>query len=202
MRIAATIIISYLIGSISPAYLIGKFIKKTDIRQHGSGNAGSTNALRVLGKKAAALTLVMDILKGIIAILIARYIMGANGEFFGGIFVVLGHNWPVFLKFKGGKGIATSLGVLFMLNWKLGLICLAIGIIFIIFTKHVSLGSVMASLIAPLISYMLAGTIKDYLFLTTLLLALLSIYRHRSNIGRLIRGEESKIDFKNGNKNR
>lgn len=200
MEIAQTILITYLMGSFSPAYFLGKIINKVDIREYGSGNAGSTNALRVLGKKLALLTLIMDILKGIIAIVIGRYIMGINGGYLAGLFVVLGHNWPVFLKFKGGKGIATSLGVLFTLNWKLGLICLIIGLIFIILSKRVSLGSVMASIAAPIVSYLIVGTVKDYLFLTTLVLALLSIYRHRSNIGRLIRREESKLVFKNGNK--
>lgn len=202
MKIVLTIVIAYLIGSFSPAYFLGRVINKKDIREYGSGNAGSTNALRVFGKKVAALTLIMDVLKGVIAITIGRYIMGVNGGYLGGLFVVLGHNWPIFLKFKGGKGIATSLGVLFTLNWKLGLACLTIGLIFIIFSKQVSLGSVMASIAAPLVSYLLVGTINDYLFVTTMLLALLSIYRHRSNIGRLIRGEESKLDFKNGNKDR
>lgn len=202
MKIALIVIVSYLIGSFSPAYFLGRIIGKKDIREYGSGNAGTTNALRVFGKNVAAATLLLDILKGIIAILIGRYILGVNGGYLGGLFAVLGHNWPIFLNFKGGKGIATSLGVLFTLNWKLGLICLVIGLVFIIFSKYVSLGSIMASVAAPFVSYILAGSVEDYLFLTTLILALLSIYRHRSNIGRLLANKESKIDFKSGNKDR
>lgn len=202
MRIVITIIIAYLLGSFSPAYFLGKLLNKTDIREYGSGNAGSTNALRVFGKKIAILTLIMDVLKGIAAVLLGVYIMGINGSYIAGLFVVLGHNWPVFLNFKGGKGIATSLGVLFILNWKLGLICLIIGLTFIVLSKYVSLGSIMASLSAPIVSYILVGTIDDYLFLTTLVLAILSLYRHRANINRLIKGKENKLILKSGNKNR
>lgn len=202
MDIVLTILISYLIGCFSPAYFLGKFVKNVDIRNHGSGNAGTTNALRVFGKKIAIFTFLIDISKGIIAILIGRYILGVEGSYLSGIFVVLGHNWPVFLKFKGGKGIATSLGVLFILNWKLGLICLLIGVTFIVFTKYVSLGSIMASISAPIISFIITREVNDYLFLTTLFLGVLSIFRHRANIERLLKGKENKLGAKSANKNK
>lgn len=199
MDITLTILVSYLIGSFSPAYFLGRFLKKTDIREYGSGNAGTTNAIRVFGKKIGILTFIIDILKGVLAILIGQYIMGEEGRYLAALFVVIGHNWPVFLKFKGGKGIATSLGVLIVLNYKLGLICLLIGVIVIAFSKYVSLGSISASISAPIVSFLLLGTIYDYLFYTTLILACLSIFRHRSNINRLIKGEENKLTSKGQN---
>lgn len=202
MDIVLTIITSYLIGNFSPAYVLGKFVKKIDIREYGSGNAGTTNALRVFGKKIGILTFLIDIGKGIIAVLLGQYIMGEGGKYVAALFVVLGHNWPALLRFKGGKGIATSLGVLFILNWKLGLISLLIGLTIIIFTRYVSLGSITASISAPIVSFFIIGTFKDYLFYTTLLLAFLSIFRHRSNINRLIKGTESKISSKTINKDR
>lgn len=196
MKLVLTIIVSYLMGSFSAAYFLGKFIKKTDIRDYGSGNAGTTNALRVFGKKIGILTFLIDIAKGIIAILIAQYIMGEQGRYIAALFVVIGHNWPVFLNFKGGKGIATSLGVLFVLNYKLGLIVLVIGVLVIAVSKYVSLGSIVGSVSAPFVSYLLLGTVYDYLFYTTLILAFLSIFRHRENIKRLIKGNENKLTNK------
>ncbi len=196
MEIVLTIFIAYLMGCFSPAYFLGRFVKKIDIREYGSGNAGTTNALRVFGKKIGILTFVIDIAKGILAVLISQYIMGEEGRYLGALFVVLGHNWPVFLKFKGGKGIATSLGVLTILNWKLGLICLIVGVSVIIFTKYVSLGSLTATVVAPIASFILMGNVSNHLFYTTLVLAFLSIFRHRSNIVRLLKGKENKLSSK------
>ncbi len=195
MKILLTILTAYLIGSFSPAYFLGKYVENKDIREFGSGNAGTTNALRVLGKKLGALTFLLDVAKGILAVLLGGYIMGENGRYLAALFVVIGHNWPIFLNFKGGKGIASSLGILFILNWKLGLICLIIGVIVIAASKYVSLGSISASVAAPIVSYILTGSLRDYLFLTTLILALLSIFRHRSNIGRLLKGNENKLNL-------
>lgn len=188
-----TILISYLIGCFSSAYFLGKMSKNIDIRSYGSGNAGATNALRVLGKKMGALTFVLDILKGVIAVFIGQIILGFNGSLLASLFVVLGHNFPVFLGFKGGKGIATSLGSLLILNWQTGLICLIIGVVFIVITKYVSLGSIMATISAPIVIVFTSDSIDKYLYLTTLLLAFLSIFRHKTNIIRLFKGKESKL---------
>lgn len=196
MRVTLTILIAYLLGNFSPAYVLGKSLGKKDIREYGSGNAGSTNALRVFGKKIGILTFLLDITKGVVAVSLGSYIMGLEGSYIGALFVVLGHNWPAFLKFKGGKGVATSIGALLTLNWKLGLIILVIGVTVVIFTKYVSLGSLLGSVSAPFVSFLLVGTTKSYLFYTTLLLGLLSIFKHRSNIKRLIKGKESKITSK------
>lgn len=196
MKVLFTILISYLIGCFSSAYFIGKISKKIDIRSYGSGNAGATNALRVLGKKMGALTLVLDVLKGILAVIIGYKVMGLKGELLAGLFVVMGHNWPVFLNFKGGKGVATSLGVLFMLNWKVALISLIIAIVIVTITKYVSLGSIIGSLVAPILMVLISREYNQLLFLTTLVLGLLSVYRHKANIYRLLKGEESKIGSK------
>lgn len=193
MKTFIIILFSYLIGCFSSAYFLGKVSKNIDIRSYGSGNAGATNALRVLGKKMGILTFVLDILKGIIAVFLGQFILGVNGGLLASIFVVVGHNFPIFLGFKGGKGVATSLGVLLVLNWQTGLICLLIGVVFIVITRYVSLGSVMASITAPIIIVLTSDSIDKSLYLTTLLLALLSIFRHKANIIRLFKGEENKL---------
>lgn len=193
MNIFVTILLSYLIGCFSSAYFLGKISKNIDIRNYGSGNAGATNALRVLGKKIGALTFALDILKGVIAVLIGRALFGFNGSLLAGIFVVIGHNFPVFLGFKGGKGVATSFGVLLMLNWEAALLCLLVAASIIIFTKYVSLGSIVASISAPLMMVLTLDSVNKYLYITTWLLAALSVYRHKANILRLCRGEENKL---------
>lgn len=193
MKTFIIILLAYLIGCFSSAYFLGKISKNIDIRSYGSGNAGATNALRVLGKKMGILTFVLDILKGIIAVFLGQLILGFNGGLLASVFVVLGHNFPIFLGFKGGKGVATSLGVLLILNWQTGLICLLIGVVFIVITKYVSLGSVMASITAPIVIVLTSDSIDKSLYLTTLLLALLSIFRHKANIIRLCKGEENKL---------
>ncbi|HSH36477.1 glycerol-3-phosphate acyltransferase, partial [Schnuerera sp.] len=124
MKVLLVICFAYLLGSFSSAYVLGKILMKTDIRAHGSGNAGTTNALRVFGKKVGALTFILDILKGVLAVYIGSMIMNYNGKLIAGIFVVIGHNWPIFFKFKGGRGIATSFGVLLSLYWPVPIISL------------------------------------------------------------------------------
>jgi len=195
MKIMAVIILSYLLGSISPSYLLGK-TKNIDIRTEGSGNAGTTNAIRVLGAKLGAFTFVLDLLKGIIAVILGQFILGFNGGLLASVFVVLGHNWPVFFQFKGGKGIATSLGVLMTINWQMGLICLLIALTTILITRYVSLGSILASISAPFIIIFTTDSVNMPLYITIWILASLSVYRHRSNIVRLYKGEEDKFGKK------
>ena len=196
MKELITIFISYIIGCFSSAYFLGKTSKSIDIRSYGSGNAGATNALRVLGKKMGMLTFLLDILKGIIAVLLGKYILGFNGGLIASIFVVLGHNFPVFLGFKGGKGVATSLGVLLILNWKVALISLVVALTFILVTRYVSLGSIMASVAAPLVMLLVTDLTDKSLVITTLILASLSIIRHKPNIIRLFSGNEAKLGNK------
>ena len=152
-------IIAYLIGSINFSVIFSKKMAGFDVREKGSGNAGTTNMLRSVGKKAAAITLICDILKGVVAILIAMFIAWAfkveNASLLvqiAGIAVVLGHTFPIFFGFKGGKGVATSLGILIMSNWQIGLICLVFGVVLIALTRMVSLGSCAAAVLFPVLT--------------------------------------------------
>ena len=202
-------IIAYLIGSVNFSIIISKKMAGFDVREKGSGNAGSTNVLRTVGKKAAALTLVCDCLKGVVAILIA-FIVGkifANLDSsllvqLAGIFVILGHTFPVFFKFKGGKGVATSLGVLLLINWQIGLICLVFALVLMALTRFVSLGSVGAAILFPVLTifintnYLVPG---NYI-LFGIIIAALVIFNHRTNVKRLLKGNENKLSFKGTNK--
>lgn len=198
MKILVVIVISYLIGSFSSAFLIGKIFRNIDIRYYGSGNSGATNALRVMGFKLGALTFVFDVLKGIITILLARNILpSTSGDMIAGLFAVIGHNWPIFIKFKGGKGVATSAGVLLMLNWHSFLLAALFGITIVIISKYVSLGSMVFLLSNPLI-YLLGSkhlnkAINYELLIFYIILALMSLIRHKDNIKRLVNGNENKL---------
>ena len=202
-----TAIIAYLIGSINFSVILSKKIAGFDVREKGSGNAGTTNMLRSVGKKAAALTLICDILKGIVAILIAMFIGWAfqveNQSLLvqiAGIAVVIGHTFPVFFGFKGGKGVATSLGILIMSNWQIGLICLVFGVILIVLTRMVSLGSCAAAVLFPVLTLFITENYivtqgSGYL-IYSIILAVIVLFNHRSNIKRILAGKENKISFK------
>ena len=149
-------VIGYCIGSINFSVILSKKMAGFDVREKGSGNAGTTNMLRAVGKKAAALTLICDILKGVVAIAIAiiigKIFSDTNKELLlqiAGISVVIGHTFPIFFKFKGGKGVATSLGILLITNWKIGLICLVFALILMILTRMVSLRIMCSSSFIP-----------------------------------------------------
>ena len=193
------IVASYLLGNISTSYIIAKKMLGVDIRTQGSGNAGSTNALRVLGKKAGAMTFIGDLLKGMIAVFIAKIVANIinvdpiTASYIAVVFVVAGHNWPALLGFKGGKGVATSLGAMIAINPIIALSCFAVFGVIVYFTKYVSLGSVLSISMSPII--MLA--LKNYKgVLVTLFLALSVTYTHRENIKRLLNGTERKIGEK------
>ena len=151
-------IIAYLIGSVNFSVILSKKFAGFDVREKGSGNAGTTNMLRSVGKKAAAITLICDILKGVVAIGIAillGYIPDMNKELLlqiAGVAVILGHTFPVFFGFKGGKGVATSLGVLLLSNWQIGLICLVFALVLMILTRMVSVGSCAAAILFPVLT--------------------------------------------------
>ena len=202
-------VIAYAIGSISFSVIISKKMAGFDVREKGSGNAGTTNILRNVGKKAAAITLLCDVLKGTVAILLAIIIGKANSQLsvallvqIAAIFVVVGHTFPIFFGFKGGKGVATSLGVLLMTNWKIGLICLIFALVVMAISKMVSLGSISAAILYPILtifitdSYLVGGKVTHFSYIVfSLVLALLVIFNHRTNVKRLIRGEENKLSF-------
>ena len=203
-------IIAYLIGSVNFSIIISKKTAGFDVREKGSGNAGTTNMLRSVGKKAAAITLLCDILKGVIAIGIAIIIgkiwTDLNAELLlqiAGIAVVIGHTFPIFFGFKGGKGVATSLGVLLMSNWQIGLICLVFALILMILTRMVSLGSCAAAVLFPVLTLFIndhytvltEGKSGSVYFIYSVILAVIVLYNHRSNIKRLLNGTENKISF-------
>ena len=198
-------IISYCLGSISFSVIFSKKMAGFDVREKGSGNAGSTNVLRTVGKKAAALTLICDILKGIVAVLLAyafsHIVEDANGSLMvqiAGIMVVIGHTFPVFFKFKGGKGVATSLGIIILINYQIGLICLIFALLVMFLTKTVSIGSIMAAILFPVLTLLLHENylIEGNYIIFGILLALIVIYNHRSNIKRIMNGEENKLGNK------
>ena len=195
-KVIFCIIISYLLGNISGGMIFGKLLFNKDIRDYGSKNAGTTNALRVFGIKAGALTFIVDVLKSFLACFIGMKLLGLSGILLAGIFVVIGHNWPIFLNFKGGKGIASSFGFIMFLDYKIAIVAIIIFIIIVILTKYISLGSMLTTTLVLPISYIFFGYRNIYVLLTFLFLASLSIFRHNSNIIRLINGNENKIKIK------
>lgn len=187
-------IIAYFIGNFATSYIVSMRSAKIDIRQHGSGNAGATNVLRVLGVKAAAMTFIGDALKGVVAVLIGRYLAGNYGAVFAAFFVIIGHNWPVLLKFKGGKGVATTIGSMLAINPLVVLIVLVIGIIILVTTKYVSLASITGMAIFPFM--MVAFKQPQEYVAFSFIVAIMAIYRHKANIVRLLKGTESKLGHK------
>ena len=202
-----TAVIAYLIGSVNFSVILSKKMAGFDVREKGSGNAGTTNMLRSVGKKAAALTLICDVLKGVVAILIAMFIGWAfkieNQSLLvqiAGIAVVLGHTFPIFFGFKGGKGVATSLGILIMSNWQIGLICLVFGVLLIALTRMVSVGSCAAAVLFPVLTLFITDNYivsqgSGYL-IYSIILAVIVLFNHRSNIKRIMTGKENRISFK------
>ena len=186
-------LVSYFIGNFCSAYILGKIFKKEDIRESGSKNAGATNALRVFGIKIGIFAFILDVLKGILAVYIGNRLLGYNGMLIAAIFVVVGHNYPVFLRFKGGKGMATSIGVMLSLHWPTALVCIIIGVLVIAKTRYVSLGSITAAALVPIVGCIMNRPFNKEYFITTLILAIMAVYRHRANIKRLINKEEFKI---------
>ena len=204
-------IISYLIGSVNFSVILSKKIAGFDVREKGSGNAGSTNMLRSVGKGAAALTLICDILKGVvaigIAILLGNMVQDSNKELLlqiAGIMVIVGHTYPVFFGFKGGKGVATSLGVLLLSNWQIGLICLVFALVMMALTRMVSLGSCTAAVLFPVLTLFInqhytvltEGKSGNVYFIYSVILAAIVLFNHRENIKRIYEGTENRLSFK------
>jgi glycerol-3-phosphate acyltransferase PlsY len=201
IEFVAVVIGSYLIGSIPSGLIIGK-LRRVDIREYGSGNIGTTNVLRTLGARYGALVLIADVFKGVIAVLLARYIIGSPmSEMAAGFAAVAGHDWSLFLKFKGGRGVATSLGALLPMAMPAplsGVIGLAVFILIIALTRYVSLASIMGSLsaVVAMAVFMGIGRVPwEYLVYIVVVVALI-IFQHRDNISRLLSGTESKLGQK------
>lgn len=181
----------YLIGSIPTGYLIGKIFKGIDIRKYGSGNIGATNVYRILGKRAAIFTLVIDFAKGFIPVILAKQFIGGILPILVGIAAICGHSWTIFLKFRGGKGVATASGVFFALFPLPMVFSTAIFFFLVIFTKYVSVGSLGGALLFPVTVWFFE---RSYLLtFLTIVVSLLIIFNHRDNIRRLIEGKENKL---------
>lgn len=196
-----SILIAYFLGSISFAVLIGKLFYKTDVREHGSGNAGTTNTMRILGWKPGLAVLFCDALKGYLAIFIGGLIMGEDCamEYYKVVLAavaVLGHIFPIYTKFKGGKGVATMLGVILALYPEALLCSLLIFAVVLLLSKYVSLASITAAILFPIIDIFLFKQEDVYLQAFSVLVAIVIPFLHKKNIKRLLKGEESKFSLK------
>jgi len=189
------ILISYLLGSIPTGFLIGKYLKNIDLRLIGSGSTGATNVLRNVGKWPALFVFIIDVGKGLISVKIAQYYADQSLiEVLAGMSAISGHIWPIWLKGKGGKAVATGLGMFLALSWKVGLASLGIFLIVLAKSKFVSLSSISAALLLPIFMFLNIGNFLHPYFIISLIVSLLVIWKHRTNINRLIKGEESKIN--------
>jgi glycerol-3-phosphate acyltransferase PlsY len=196
MDILLPLILAYLLGSIPSALWVGKLFYKTDIRTKGSGNLGATNTFRTLGAKAGIAVTILDILKGTAATMIPFYIDTPIHPLVFGVIAVIGHMYPVFAKFKGGKAVATSGGILLGYQWPLFLLAVAVLLIALKITKMVSLSSIILAVVAVIYTVIYTFYSEDYPFLIVILiLASFIIYRHRANIARIKAGTEPKIKW-------
>ncbi len=205
------IIVAYLIGSVSNAVWVSKQFFHLDIREHGSGNAGATNTFRVLGPKAGTFVMVMDMLKGIIAVKLAYLIpFYAAPEHLGelinfqiglGLAAVVGHIFPVWAEFRGGKGIATLFGMVLAIQPLVALCCVGVFLLMLFLTRYVSLSSILASIAFPILLIFIFREQELYYKLFAIAIALMVILTHQKNIGRLLNGREGKVPlFKNKRK--
>ncbi|MDR4433894.1 glycerol-3-phosphate 1-O-acyltransferase PlsY [Bacillus tequilensis] len=192
MLIALLIILAYLIGSIPSGLIVGKLAKGIDIREHGSGNLGATNAFRTLGVKAGSIVIAGDILKGTLATALPFLMHVDIHPLLAGVFAVLGHVFPIFAKFKGGKAVATSGGVLLFYAPLLFITMLAVFFIFLYLTKFVSLSSMLTGIYTVIYSLFVHD---KYLLIVVILLTIFVIYRHRANIKRIINKTEPKVKW-------
>ena len=186
----------YLFGSFPSGYLAGRIAKGIDIRSLGSGSTGATNVLRHIGKRAAITVFLLDVFKGVLSILLAKYLLlNDSWQVAIGLSTLIGHIWPVWLNWKGGKAVATGLGIFLGLSWQVGLTTLGVFIIMITLFRIVSLASVSAALALPLIMFLSFSNSNISLpfLIISLLAMILVIWRHRENIGRLIKGKEPRI---------
>ena len=195
------IMIGYAFGCLQFSYILGKLLKGIDIRQYGSGNAGTTNAIRVLGTKIGIATLVLDILKAVAALLVIAAIWGYDQKYlmlWGGIGAVLGHNYPFYMQFKGGKGVAATIGIFLASDIRLLLIAGIPALILLAVTKYMSLASLTYMLLLVITTaFFYLGTPNGVeVFILTVILAMSGFWRHRGNIKRLLRGEEVKMGQK------
>ena len=192
MNWALLIIAAYLIGSIPTGLILGKLIWKKDLRQYGSRNIGATNAWRILGKKAGLLIFVLDFIKGQLGVLLGAYFLSSPGAMVvGGLFAIFGHMFPIFLGFKGGKGVSTTLGVIAALMPKVTAIIVLVWLVLVLITRYVSVGSVVAAVLAPILAAVFREPTIYFLFV--LIAGVFIVLRHKENLARLKAGRENKI---------
>ncbi|MGG2134658.1 glycerol-3-phosphate 1-O-acyltransferase PlsY [Bacillus sp. S2(2024)] len=202
-KIFAALALGYFLGSLNTAVIVGKIYRK-DIRNHGSQSAGLTNTLRVLGKSAAVFVLAGDILKGIIACFIGLFlsVYFYSGEakdcvslLAAGAGAIIGHNWPIYFGFKGGKGALTGVAVMFMINWIMAILCICFFVMIVVFTRYVSLGTICATMLFAAISFIPVFGNTIYFYIFAFLMTFIVIFKHRENIKRLLSGTENKLIF-------
>ena len=197
-------LVGYFIGSVNTSIIVSKVLG-TDIRQHGSGNAGLTNTLRVLGAKAGILVILGDVLKGIIACYLGKYLLGALYDFsnagmlFGGLGAILGHNFPIYFGFKGGKGILTTASIVAVIDIKIFLILFVVFLLAVIITRYISVGSIVCIVAFPFLVLLLEnGVERQFTFAWSVIVSILALVMHRKNLERLREGKESKFSIKKG----
>lgn len=196
MFVIGSIVIAYLLGAVNFSFLFGK-LRGIDIRNHGSGNAGATNTLRVLGKGPGILVFILDVLKGVAAVLIGRWAASPDQLWVPvlcGLLAIVGHNWPVYFGFRGGKGVATSIGAMLTLAFVPTLAACLIAVAVIAATRYVSLGSLLIALLTPLMLLLFHRPAE--LIWASIVICLFSFFRHRSNIVKLVQGRENKLGTK------
>ncbi len=201
------VLFAYIMGSIPTAVWVGKYFYDIDIREHGSKNAGATNTFRVLGKRAGIAVLIVDILKGFIAVKLggtfSEYYANSNPlvnfKIILGIAAVAGHIFPVFANFRGGKGVATLFGVVIAMHWEAA--CTSAGIFLVVFivSKYVSLGSMLAAIVYPFIIVWVYKTQATSMIYFSMAIAVVVLFTHQKNIERLVKGEESKMNLRKKN---
>ena len=197
-KIFFILFISYLLGSFPSGFLYAKKFKGIDLRDVGSGSTGATNVLRNVGKWPALIVFMIDVSKGFIAVKLAYLILSSNiFQVLAGLFAITGHIWPIWLKGRGGKAVATGLGMFIALSWKVGLASFGTFLIMISLTKIVSLSSITAAILLPIYMFKYIGTFNDPYTIFSFIVAIIVIWKHRSNINRILKGEEPKLNKKN-----
>lgn len=190
-----SVLIGYLLGSVNFSYIIAKKVAGIDIRDYGSGNAGATNTLRVLGKKAGIAVFVLDILKAMAAVGIGYVLTNDPAVMYAsGFSAIIGHNWPVFFQFRGGKGVATTIGLTLLMVTVPALVVGAIAIVVVMVTRYISLGSLVFAIGLPFAVW-LGGEPPAFIWISAAIAALI-VVRHRSNIRRLLQGKENRLSQK------
>lgn len=196
LGVLTSIVFPYLLGSVNSGIVLSHFLYHEDIRTQGSGNAGATNMLRTYGTKMGVLTFLCDFAKGCVGVIIGRLLFGLLGAYIGGLFCVMGHIFPCYYRFKGGKGVATSAGMVLMTNWKVFLVLIVIFALLVYMTKYISFGSIMGYMLYPLLlSKMQSPTDPSLSILIAFIITITGVFMHRQNLKRIFDGTESKLDL-------